>query len=144
MIRIRFALIIGFPVACLAAQSGLIAQINDQNVIRGCSWSASAPSLGRELIFLAERDESKVIMNIDGTDVQLAVLKKSGKLQAIGDVLERTYGAPGIEVKARYKVTSDCSGNASEACEVTGFTVTFEVTKNGRSQTVQAAGESGC
>jgi len=144
MISFKLALTIGFPVACVAAQPELVAEVRDQHIIRGCSWSASAPSLGRGLIFLAERDESKIIMNIDGTDVQLTVLKKSGKLQAIGDVVERTYGAPGIEVKARYKVTSDCSGSSSEACEVTGFKATFKVSKNGQTQTIQASGESGC
>jgi hypothetical protein len=43
-----------------------------------------------------------------------------------------------------YKVTSDCSKSPSEACEVTRFTAIFEVRKNGRTQIVQAAGESGC
>lgn len=131
-------------VSCLAGQAELIAKVRDQGFVRGCSWTATAPSLGNGVIFLAERDESKIIMNIDGADVQLEVLKKSGKLQVEGDVLERTYGAPGIEVKARYKVTYDCSASASESCEVTEFTATFQVRKDGRTQTIQAAGSSGC
>lgn len=131
-------------ISCLAGQSSLIGQVKDRGFIRGCSWQATASSLKDGVIFLAERDESKIIMNIDGADVQLQVAEKSGRLKARGDVLERTYVAPGIKVKARYKVTSDCSGSTNEACEVIGFTATFNVSKSGQSQTIQAAGESGC
>jgi hypothetical protein len=131
-------------ISCLAGQPSLIGEVQDRGIIRGCSWHATASSLKNGVIFLAERDESIIIMNIDAADVRLQVTEKSGKLQARGDVLERTYVAPGITVKARYIVTSDCSASASEACEVIGFTATFKVSKSGQFQTIQASGESGC
>ncbi len=145
MFRLRLPLIFLFVSAgVLAGQAALVGQIKQQNVIRGCALTASSTVVGGGLILLAERDESQVIMNIDGVDVQLKVVGKSGKLQVVGDVLERIYRAPGIEVKARYKVTADCSASTSESCEVTGFTVTFDVSKDGRMQAIQAVGESGC
>jgi len=135
-------------VALSADATPLVAPLIKQDAIRGCSWQAWIPtpsSTGAApLIFLADRDDSRAVMNVDGSDVVLKVEGKSGPLPKIGDVIERKYGAPGIEIKATYKVTSDCSESPNESCEVSGYSVTLEVKKDGRTQVVQAKGAVGC
>jgi hypothetical protein len=148
-----FLLLALLPAPLLVSLSGearpMVAPLIKQDAIRGCSWQAwtATPSSARggsPFIFLADRNDSRAVMNIDGSDVALKVEGKSGPLPKIGDVIERRYGAPGIEVKATYKITSDCSESRNESCEVSGYSVTLEVTKDGRTQVVQAMGAVGC
>jgi hypothetical protein len=135
-------------VALSAAATPLVAPLIKQDAIRGCSWQAwiPTPSSPRTapFIFLADRDDSRAVMNVDGSDVFLKVEGKSGPLPKVGDVIERKYGAPGIEVKATYKVTSDCSDSPNESCEASGYSVTLEVKKDGGTRVVQAMGAVGC
>jgi len=103
-----------------------------------------APSIGGGYIFLAEWDESKILMNIDGQDVSLQVIGDADKRPSRSSSMIKTYRAPGIDVRATYTVTWDCSQSDSESCEVTKFNATYEVRKDDRSQTIQATGTVGC
>jgi len=117
------ALLLGPVSVVLSADvAPVVAPLNNQNAIRGCSWRAwiSTPSSSPEMpsfILIADRDDSRAIMNIDGSDVVLKVDGKSGPLPSIGDVIERGYNAPGIEVNAIYTVTSDCSKPSMSTAE---------------------------
>jgi hypothetical protein len=128
-----------------AARSTLIAPLDNQRAIRGCSWNAVAPSIGPGYIFLAEWDESKVLMNIGGSDVELTITGDADKRPSRASPTVKVYrGASGIEVRATYTVTWDCSQSDNESCEVTKYDVKFEVTKGDEAELVQATGEVGC
>ena len=128
----------------IAAETAhLVAPLDDQQTIDGCSWSASAAGVGDGFVFLAEYDESRIVMNIGGSDVQLKLVEAKGQLKKVGDVLNRTFKAGDITVDARYTATWVCT-EGSESCETTKFAVTFRVSKGGQSETVQATGHVGC
>lgn len=120
-----------------------MAPLKDQHAIDGCSWSASAPALGNGLVFLAEYDESRVLMNIDGSDMELTLVEAQGELRDVGDVAERTFTSGEVTVRARYTVTWTCP-QEDESCEVTRYSAEFTVDKDGRSETLSATGDVGC
>ena len=124
--------------------ASLMAPLKDQGFVRGCAWSAKAESLGDRFIFLAELDDSLVRMNIADVDTDLKLASRSGKAEKRGDILKKIYRAEGIEVRATFKVTWDCSMSASESCEATWYDATFEVETGGALQTIQATGGFGC
>lgn len=126
-----------------AEQPPLLAQLQNQDRVQGCAWLASAPSLGEGYMFMAEYDDSAAWMNIAGDDVVLELVEERGKLQSVGDVMERTYRAPGVDVLGRYEVTWVCPAD-TESCEVTRFGATFEVTTADHIQIVAASGAMGC
>jgi hypothetical protein len=137
--------------ATAAEPNALVGVVKDQRAIQGCTWSAWIPSkspsssrIGEGLIFLADRDDSKAVMNIGGHDVTLVVEGTSSRLPVKGEVLKRTYRAPGIEVRAEYTTTADCSTSNNEACEVSAYSVRFEVQQGGQTQVVSAVGTVGC
>jgi hypothetical protein len=121
----------------------LVAPLKNQDAIDGCSWSASSDSLGKGYIFLSEFDDSKTLMNIAGSDIELKLVRENGQLKKLGDVLDRTFQAGDVTVKAHYVVTWACP-KGDESCEVTRFSITFEVSKGGKTQTVKATGDVGC
>lgn len=121
----------------------LLAELKNQDRAPGCAWLATAPSLGDDYMFIAEYDDSAAWMNIEGDDVVLELVEERGKLQSVGDVMERIYKAPGVEVLGRYEVTWVCPAD-TENCEVTRFGATFEVTTKDRIQIVAASGAAGC
>jgi hypothetical protein len=123
----------------------LVEPLTDQYAIEGCSWNAASPALGSGRIFLAELDESKVLMHIDGQDTVLTTDKPNSDhaLNKVGDTIERTYRSNAIVVTATYTATWVCQED-SESCEVTEYTVTYTVSKNGQQQIVQAQGSMGC
>ncbi len=82
-------------------------------------------------------------MNIDGSDVELALASEHGTLKNVGDVLERTFKAHGVLVKAKYRVIWTCP-KGDDSCEVTRFTVLFNVSKGSKKQTLRATGDFGC
>ncbi|MBO9717592.1 MAG: hypothetical protein J7507_12475 [Pseudoxanthomonas sp.] len=133
-------LVVSFPAA---SSTQLLAPLKDQDAIYGCSWSASSPEIGPGVVLLAEADDSRTLMNIGGSDVELALVDEQGSLARAGDILERTFKAEGIVVKARYRVTWTCPED-DESCEVTRFDVSFDVTSGGRRQTAKATGDFGC
>ena len=102
--RLMIALLIlaTYGSTALASESArLIAPLKDQGAIDGCSWSASAKELGSGFIFLSEYDDSRSLMNIDGSDIELTLVSGRGQLIVVGDVLERTYQASGVLVGAK-------------------------------------------
>ena len=121
----------------------LVAPLKDQHAIDGCAWSASARTVGPGLVFLGEIDDSRSLMNIGGSDVDLTLASEHGTLKRVGDVLERTFKAHGVLVKAKYRVTWTCP-KADDSCEVTRFTVSFNASKGSKQQTVRATGDVGC
>jgi hypothetical protein len=126
-------------------QGNLVAPIADQTAIDGCSWSASSVRAGTGFIFLAEYDLSRVLMNIDGVDVELKLGSRKGHLKKLGSVANMTYRAKGIAVDATYRTTWLCpEDDTSESCEVTRFKATYEVFKGSRHQVVHATGDVGC
>lgn len=127
-----------------AEQAPLLAELQDQSRVRGCAWLASATSLGNGYMFIAEYDDSAAWMNIGGSDTQLAFIAERGSLKRVGDVLERSYRAPGVEVLARYSATWVCPADGEESCEVTRYAVMFEVATPDRIQIVDGAGAVGC
>lgn len=126
-----------------AEQQPLLAELENQDRVPGCAWLASAPSLGDGYMFMAEYDDSAAWMNIEGEDTVLEFVEERGTLQSVGDVMERTYKAAGVDVLARYEVTWVCPAD-TESCEVTRFGATFEVTTADRIQIVAASGATGC
>lgn len=126
-----------------AESTHLVAPLKNQGAIDGCSWSASSLSLGSGDIFISEYDDSRSLMNIDGSDVELVMATSQGKLEEIGDILERTYRAEGVSVKARYRATSVCADD-DEHCEITEYNAIFDVSKGSKRQVVQATGDVGC
>lgn len=132
-----------FALASAAGAAHLVAPLEDQQTIDGCSWSASAATIESGFIFLAEYDESRIVMNIGGSDIELKLAEAQGQLNKVGDVLERMFTADDVTVRARYTVTWVCPED-SESCEVTKFAATFMVTKGSQSETVNATGHVGC
>ncbi len=128
-----------------ADAAGILGVLKNQHAIDGCSWSASAPSIGSGFIFLAEYDESRVLMNIGGADLTLRrdPSLTRGKLATVGSQLSEVYISPGIRVDAIFKVTSACRAN-DEECEDTKFRVTFNIKRGAETQTVQGTGDVGC
>jgi hypothetical protein len=92
---------------------------------------------------LAEYDESRIVMNISGSDIELKVANGQGQLKKVGDVLERTFTAGDVTVRARFTATWVCPED-SESCETTKFSVTFKVAKGAQSEAVNAEGNVGC
>ena len=128
-----------------AAEKNLVAPLNDQSAIDGCSWSASSERMGKSYIFLAEYDLSRILMNIDGIDVDLELSSRSGSIHQLGSVSRMVYQAKGIIVRSTYKTTWVCpKDDSSESCEVTRFNATYEVSKGARHQVVYASGDVGC
>jgi hypothetical protein len=126
-----------------ATPDQLVAPLKGQHTIDGCAWSASAPSVGPGYVFLGEIDDSRSLMNIGGSDINLALTSQHGTLKKFGDVMERTFKADGVLVKAKYRVTWTCP-KGDDSCEVTRFTVSFNVSKGSKQQTVRATGDVGC
>lgn len=115
----------------------------DQGAIEGCSWSASSPSVGSGFVFLGEVDDSRSLMNIDGSDTELTLVYEHGSFARVGDVLERKFEGGGSVVIARYRVTYVCP-EAETSCEVTRFAADFEVLKGSERETLSATGDVGC
>jgi hypothetical protein len=128
------------------AQQPLVGPLRDQRVVEGCSWSASSADVGPGFMFLAEYDQSLIVMNIDGTDVRLTLDPRSapGYPSRVGDRVTKVYTAGSIRVEATYETTWVCPPNAEGGCEVTRFDVTFVVKRDGRTETVHAIGDVGC
>ena len=126
--------------------ANLVSPLRDQSAIDGCSWSASSDRIGKGYIFLAEYDQSKVLMNIDGVDTELKRISTRGHLKRIGSVLTDVYRSKaGAVVYGTYRTTWLCpEDDTDESCEVTKFKVTFEVTTGTRRQVVHTKGDVGC
>jgi hypothetical protein len=150
-VRSPNVLLLVLTAAAAAEPNTLVGYLKDPLAIRGCAWSAWIPSrspssagVGEGLIFLADRDDSRAVMNIGGKDVTLAVEGAFSRLPVRGELLRRTYRAPGIEVLAEYTTTDDCSKSNNEACELSTYSVRFEVQQGGQTQVVSAMGTVGC
>jgi len=144
-----FPLAILIPTVCLSGDlrpSKILAPLHDQSAIDGCSWSASSNRVGKGVVFLAEYDQSRVLMNIDGKDTELKAISTSGHLRKLGSVATAVYRSKkGAVVFATYRTTWLCpKDDASEACEVTRFDATYEVSTGTRHQTINATGDVGC
>lgn len=142
--RLAALLILALPCGpAVSATRQLVAPLDDQTAIDGCSWKASSPGLGSGSIFLAEPDDSLVLMNIDGSDVELRPAGEHGSLSRVGDVLVKTFSAPGVRVTARFEAVWICPPH-DEVCEVTRYEVEFHVAKGEQIQQVKATGSFGC
>jgi hypothetical protein len=125
----------------------LVAPLKNQDAIDGCSWSAAATSLGDKFIFLAEYDDSEILMNIDGSDVHLKLVQSKGQLKKVGDSLDQVFQADNLIVKAHFTATWVCPKSdefGGESCENTKLAITFQVSKGSRSEVVRATGDFGC
>ena len=135
------------PLICLSGElrpAKLLAPLQDQTIIDGCSWSASSSRIGDGYIFLAEYDQSRVLMNIDGTDTELRLVSSRGDLSKVGGIATDTYRSQqGVVVYATYRATWTCPAD-NDSCEVTRYDATFEVTTRTRRQVVHATGAVGC
>ncbi len=145
------ALVIAQLLLFSAASSGrelretrLLAPLHNQSAIDGCSWSASSRSVGKGYIFLAEYDQSKILMNIGGVDTDLRLISSRGNLSRLGGVATDVYRSQsGTVVYATYRTTWRCPVGR-ESCEVTRFDATYEVTTGSRRQVVHGTGAVGC
>jgi hypothetical protein len=142
---VPIAIALGISATQVACAADLLGTLKSQDAIDGCSWSASAPSIGEGFIFLAEYDQSQVLMSIAGSDVTLKrdPALARGKLAKVGSQLSEVYISPGIRVEALFEVTSACRASDAE-CEDTRFRVTFKVRRGADSQTVRGTGDVGC
>ena len=122
----------------------ILSTLDNQSAIDGCSWSASSRSVGKGYVFLAEYDQSKILMNIDGADTDLRLVSSRGTLEKVGSVATDIYRSQaGTVVYATYRTTWICpAGN--DSCEVTRFDATYEVTTGNLRQTIHGAGAVGC
>ena len=129
----------------LRAQQALVGTLQDPRVVRGCSWSASAAALGAGPVFLAEYDESLIVMNIGGSDVRLELDATSGAgyPRRVGERVTKIYTSGAVRVDATYTAVWVCPPG-QEGCEVTRFDVTFIVRRGDRVETVSATAEVGC
>ena len=127
------------------APSSIVGVLKDQGAIDGCSWSAEAPTIGKGFFFLAEYDQSDVLMNLLGADVHLKrdTANTRGALKKLGETLREVYEGPGIRVEATYTAIGLCGPNDAE-CEDTKFEAVFEVHAGDREQKVVATGDVGC
>lgn len=137
------------PSTCISGElrpAKLLAPLHDQSAIAGCSWSAASSRIGMGYIFLAENDQSRVLMNIDGIDTELQLISTRGHLNKIGSVETNVYRSKkGAVVYGTYRTTWLCPEDGmNESCEVTRFNATFEVTTGSRRQIVHTTGAVGC
>ena len=93
-------------------------------------------------MFLAEYDDSEILMNLDGTDLNLELVEDDGGM-GLGELRVRRYRAPGVDVVTRFTITGVCPAD-SEGCETTHYDATFEVRTNSRVEFVEATGSVGC
>ena len=147
--------ILALAILCLAPVAGesselvnakLLSPLKDDGGINGCSWSASAPNIGKGFIFLAEYDQSKVRMNLNGRDTELQMVSSHGYLKDLGSVMTAVYRSEsGAVVYGTFRTTWLCPKDGTdESCEVTKFNATFEATTGTRRQVVHAKGDVGC
>ena len=144
-----FSLAILIPTVCVSGElrpSKLLGPLHDQTAIDGCSWSASSSHVGEGFIFLAEYDQSRVLMNIDGKDTELKRISTNGHLRKLGGVATMVYRSKkGAVVYATYRATWLCpKDDTSESCEVTRFNATYAISTRTRRQTINATGDVGC
>ena len=137
------------PSACISGElrpAKVLSPLRDQSAIDGGSWSASSRAIGKGYIFLAEYDQSRVLMNLDGVDTELQRTSTHGNLKRIGSVMTDVYRSKkGAVVYGTYRTTWLCPLNGTgDSCEVTKFDVTFEVTTGTRRQIVHTEGSVGC
>lgn len=121
----------------------LVAPLKNSNAISGCSWAASSEAIGPDTVFLGEHDDSKFLMNIDGSDVVLKLVHESGEL-GLGHTLYRTFRGGNAEVKAQFNVVRDCTNDEEMSCEVGEYNAKFDVSKGQQHQIFQAQGSVGC
>jgi len=143
--RIAFAALVLTRMVPVFSQERLIGALRNQHIIDGCAWSASSTDVGPGFILLAEYDESIVVMNIGGMDVQLALdpSSETGAPSRVGERRTKVYTALTVRVEATYTTTWVCPPG-QEGCEVTKFDVTFRVRRGDQIETVEAVGEVGC
>lgn len=123
----------------------LVGPLQNQRVVRGCSWSVSVPNNQGPFFLLAEIDESIAWMHIDGKDIELKVRNSGqGAMSKVGDSFTRVYESKDVWVETTYTVTSVCPPNSEGGCEVTRFAVVLKVRKGAQVQTVPGEGEVGC
>nr|CAS02448.1 putative integron gene cassette protein [uncultured bacterium] len=126
------------------SEARLLAPLHNQSAVDGCSWSASSRGVGKGYIFLAEYDQSKILMNIGGVDTDLRLISSRGNLSRLGSVATDVYRSQaGTVVYATYRTTWRCPVG-QESCEVTRFDATYEVTTGSRRQVVHGTGAVGC
>jgi len=131
--------------AAHSAPSSIVGVLKDQAAIDGCSWSAEAPAIGKGFFFLAEYDQSDVLMNLLGADVHLKrnTASTRGTLKKLGETLREVYEGPGIRVEVSYTAIGICGPKDTE-CEGTRFKAVFKVDAGGSEQTIVATGDVGC
>jgi hypothetical protein len=95
--------------------------------------------------FWSDLEETGGLMNIDGQDVRLELVKTTAPTRKprVGARWTELYRANGITVSIVYVVTRVCGRN-EEDCEVTNYNGTFTVKKGKRQQTLTLRGGCGC
>jgi|HubBroStandDraft_6_1064221.scaffolds.fasta_scaffold837546_1 hypothetical protein len=111
----------------------------------GCQlWLPTGRSNSSErFIFLSDL-ENHAVMNINGRDVQLALVSSRDKESDLkkGDRSEFRYRGSGVEVVVRYVVTGLCAPK-DERCEVTNYAGTITVTVGSVMRVLTAQGICG-
>jgi len=114
----------------------------------GCGCSLQFPSDYRKhndrYVFRRDFDGTGKV-NIDGQNVELTTLHdkdNKGEVRA-GDRFFEIYSSGNVKVRIDYIVTRVCNPN-DEGCEVTWYSATIAVTRNGSSQTARVLGVCGC
>ena len=114
----------------------------------GCGCWFSFPSKSRKRlpgqVFSSDIDEETALMNIDGVDVELRLVRSTEpNKERIGSRSTRTYVGAGVRVSAVYVTTRMCKPN-DEDCEATEYDATVMVTKGARKQKIKLKGACGC
>jgi hypothetical protein len=99
-------------------------------------WQVTGP-----YIFLD--DGVDTLMNIDGKDVALKLLKSKGSGDKVGDKYRNIYRAEDIMVYLDYVVTEVCPPNDQE-CEWIEADGTITIEQGARKQTIKVKGGRGC
>lgn len=85
-------------------------------------------------------------MNLDGRDVKVKLTTPSHlrkRTKRVGDRSSDVWIADGVRVKVDWIVSTVCKPTELD-CEVTWYTATITVTRNGQSATAQTKGLCGC
>jgi hypothetical protein len=130
--------------AAKPAPKSMIGYIKDEDLVDMCGCSFEHITRERGYTFASDAVVETAWMNIDGVDINLKrTYFRGSKRYRIGSRYTEIFEAEGVKAVLVKVVTRICKPYSPE-CETTGYNVTIRVTKDGRTQTVNAKGQCGC
>jgi hypothetical protein len=150
LLFIMAIVVLGSVPAQNASKRSFVGYVTDEAIVGGCGcyfkFRRTPQKVDRYLFASSIEEDVTALMNIDGSDVKLKLVKgmePKGTQERVGSRRRETYVAGEITVTGNYVVTRVCAPN-DENCESTDYDVTFQVKKGSKSQLVKASGYCGC